>query len=259
VLVQLEANIKQRYTQNKVFNLYDWYEPKSAFISDSIVVTFKPKNVDWEKNANKVLMHSANALMIIVMRLWALMHKCLLEKEITFRGGISTQYCDISESFAVGAGLSLANEAEGKATYARMALADDVVYNAKLMKQIRELFKLMYGDSQFLVKEDGVTYVNALDFMLAAADMRSPSVAAAIQTHEGRVAVSGAREQVEVFLNAQKALVIKSIREFYKAYRKDYADSGRRNSNRRVLKKYFWLRRYHNAAAKKRQFQAFTI
>lgn len=259
VLLQLEANIEQHYKQDKVFNLYDWYELKSAFISDSIVVTFKPKSVVWEKNANKVLMHSANALMIIVMRLGALMHKCLVEKEITFRGGISTEYCDISESFAVGAGLSSANEAEGRATYARLALADDVVSNAKLMKQIHALFKLMYGDSQFLVKEDGVTYVNALDFMLASADTRSPSVARAIETYQGRVAVINSRKQVEVFLNAQKALVIKSIRVFYAAYRKNYADADLRNSNRRILKKYFWLRHYHNTAAKKRQFGEFII
>ncbi len=259
VLMQIEANVEQHYKQDKAFNLYDWYEPKSAFISDSIVVTFKPKDVDWEKNADKVLMHSANALMLIVMRLGALMHKCLLEKEITFRGGISTEYCDISESFAVGAGLSSANEAKGKATYARLALANDVVRNSKLMKQVRELFKLMYGDSEFLVKEDGVTYVNALDFMLAAADMRSPSLARAIKTDRGRIAVIRAREQVEVFLSAQRDLVTKSIREFYAAYRKDYADVDRRNSHRRVLKKYFWLRRYHNGAAKNRQFQKFTI
>lgn len=259
VLVQIEANTLQYYNQNKVFNLYEWYELKSAYISDSIVVTFKPKEVDWEKNADKALMHSANALMLIVMRLGALMHKCLLEKEITFRGGISTEYCDISESFAVGAGLSSANEAEGKATYARLALADDVVRNAKLMKQIRELFKRMYGDSEFLVKESGVTYVNALDIMLAGADMSCPSVAMAIRNHQGRVAVIGARKLAEVFLEAQKALVVKSIREFYAAYRNDYADVGSRKSYRRVLKKYFWLRHYHNAAAKKRQFKEFTI
>jgi len=107
--------------------------------------------------------------------------------------------------------------------------------------------------------EAGVTYVNTLDLMLAAGDMRSPSVARAIRTQPGRDAVSGAREQIEVFLKAQKALVIKSIREMYAAYRKDYADADRRKSHRRVLKKYFWLRRYHNAAAKKRQFQTFTI
>lgn len=197
--------------------------------------------------------------MIIVMRLSALMHKCLLEKEITFRGGISTEYCDITESFAVGAGLSSANEAEGKATYAQLALADDVVRNVKLMKKIHDLFKLMYGNSEFLVKEDGVTYVNALDFMRAGSDPRTPSVANAIHTHEGRVAVMGARAQAEIFLKAQKALVIGMIQNFYGAYRKSYADKDQRKSNRRVLNKYFWPRRYHNAAVEKRRFQEFTI
>lgn len=258
-LLRLEARVEQGYKKDTVFNFYEWYEVKSTFISDSIVVTFKPKDVAREKNADKVLMHSANALMIIAMRLGALMHKCLVEKEITFRGGISTEYCDISENFAVGAGLSSAAEAEGRATYARLALAEDVVRNAKLVKQIRALFKLMYGDSEFLVKEAGVTYVNTLDLMLAAGDMRSPSVARAISTQPGRNAVIGAREQIEVFLKAQKALVIRSIREMYAAYRNDYADADRRKSYRRVLQKYFWLRRYHNAAAKKRQFQAFKI
>jgi len=258
-LLQLEARVEQHYKKDEVFNFYEWYEVKSAFISDSIVVTFKPKDVASEKNAEKVLMHSANALMIIAMRLGALTHKCLLEKEITFRGGISTQYCDISENFVVGAGLSSAVEAEGRAIYARLALAEDVVRNTKLVKQIRWLFKQMYGDSNFLVKEAGVTYVNTLDLMLAAGDLRSPSVANAISTQPGRNAVMGAREQIEVFLRAQKALVIKSIQVTYKAYRKDYANADRRESHRRVLKKYFWLRRYHNAAAVKRRFQVFSI
>ena len=68
-LVQLEAFVEQSYKSETVFNFYEWYEVKSAFISDSIVVTFKPKDVAREKNADKVLMHSANALMIIAMRL----------------------------------------------------------------------------------------------------------------------------------------------------------------------------------------------
>ncbi len=68
-------------------------------------------------------MHSANTLMLLSIRLGLLMDKCLLQKQITFRGGISTAYCDISDSFAVGAGLSAASEAEGKAKFARLALA----------------------------------------------------------------------------------------------------------------------------------------
>ncbi|WP_033724087.1 hypothetical protein, partial [Pseudomonas monteilii] len=259
VLLDLEGEVEQRYKQDSVFNLYEWYQPKSAFISDSVVLTFKPREVARETNADRVLMHSANALMIIMMRLGALMHKCLLDKQITFRGGISSQYCDIHGTFAVGAGLSAANEAEGKAVYARLALADDVVRNAELMEWIRKLFRKMYGDSEFLVEEDGVTYVNALDFMLAAGDLRTPAVSHAIRVHEGRIAVMAAREQIETYLGAQKVLVVEMIRDFYAAYRKDYADKDCRKSNRRVLEKYFWLRRYHNAAVEKRRFTAFAI
>ncbi len=259
VLTRLEALTEQSYKNDKTFNFYDWYEVKSAFISDSIVVTFKPKNVEWERNADKVLMHSANALMIIAMRLNILMHKCLLEKEITFRGGISTEYCDISESFAVGAGLSSAAEAEGRATYARLALAEDVVRNSKLMKKVRYLFKMMYGDSGFLIKESGVTYINALDLMLAGSDTRSPSAKVAMRTPSGMAKLIGIRKNNEVFLEAQKLLITKSIKEIYSDYRKDYADIDRRKRHRSILKKYFWLRRHHNAAAKNRQFQSFMI
>ncbi|MGG5288685.1 hypothetical protein [Pseudomonas shirazensis] len=259
VLLELEAGVEQRYKQDLFFNLYEWYDAKSAFISDSIVVTFKPKEVAWETNSDRVLMHSANALMIIMMRLGALMHRCLLDKKITFRGGISTQYCDINESFAVGAGLSAANEAEGKAVYARLALADDVVRNTALMAWIRKLFRGMYGDSEFLVEEDGVTYVNALDFMLAGGDMSTPAVSNAIRLQEGRIAVMATRQKNEVFLNAQKALVVEMIRDFYAAYRKNYADEDCRKGNRRVLEKYFWLRRYHNAAVEKRRLPGFAF
>ena len=104
-----------------------------------------------ETNATKVLMHSANALMLLCLRLALMMHKCLVQKQITFRGGISTGYCDISDSFAVGAGLSAANEAEGRAKFARLALAEDVIRNEELMKAVRRLFERMYGDSEFLV------------------------------------------------------------------------------------------------------------
>lgn len=259
VLLELEGEVEQRYKQDSIFNLYEWYEPKSAFISDSVVLTFKPKEVARETNADRVLMHSANALMIIMMRLAALMHKCLLDKQITFRGGISNQYCDIHGTFAVGAGLSAANEAEGKAVYARLALADDVVRNTALMAWIRKLFRVMYGDSEFLVEEDGMTYVNALDFMLAGGDMSTPAVSNAIRLQEGRVAVMSTRQKNEVFLNAQKALVVEMIRDFYAAYRKNYADEDCRKGNRRVLEKYFWLRRYHNAAVEKRGILGFAF
>lgn len=259
ILLGHEQALSEGYKETGGFNPYDWYDVKSAFISDSIVVTFKPKEVPEEKNASKVLMHSANALMLLTFRLDLMMHRCLLSKQITFRGGISTEYCDMSDSFAVGAGLSAANEAEGKAKYARLALADDVVRNVPLMKQIRRLFTIMYGDSEFLVEDKGVTYVNALDLLLAGADPRSPSVRHAMVGPSGRAAVIDTRKQCEEYLTAQKTLVIESIQEFWGAYRENYSDNVLRGVNRGVLKKYFWLRKYHNVTVEKRRYSDFKI
>lgn len=259
ILLGHEQALAQGYGRTNGFNPYDWYDVKSAFISDSIVVTFKPKDVPEENNASRVLMHSANALMLLIFRLGLMMNRCLLSKQITFRGGISTEYCDISDSFAVGAGLSAANAAEGKATYARIALADDVLCNAQLMTQIRRLFTTMYGDSEFLVEDKGVTYVNALDLLLAGADPRSPSVSIAMGSAAGRAAIIGTRKQSEAYLAAQRDLVTESIREFWGAYRENYSDKVLRGVNRGVLKKYFWLRKYHNATVEKRRYSGFSI
>lgn len=259
VLVEYEKAMVQGYQERDGFNPYEWYDVKSACISDSIVVTFKPKEVVWETNAERVLMHSANTLMLLSIRLGLLMNKCLLQKKITFRGGISIGYCDINDSFAVGAGLSAASEAEGKAKSARLALADDVLRNEKLMKMVRWLFKAMYGDTEFLVKEKDVIYVNILDLMLAAADPKSPSVARSLRSAAGRGTAIRARIQCEEYLTAQKKLVIESIQEFWEAYRKNYSDKTLRAVNRGVLKKYFWLRKYHNSTAKKRGYVDFCI
>ena len=259
LLVEYEKAMVQGYQDKSGFNPYEWYDVKSACISDSIVVTFKPKEVAGETNAQRVLMHSANTLMLLSIRLGLLMNKCLLEKQITFRGGISTEYCDINDSFAVGAGLSAASEAEGKAKSARLALADDVLRNEELMKMVRWLFKTMYGDSEFLVQEKDVTYVNTLDLMLAAADPKSPSVARSLGSFAGIGTAVRARKQCEEYLTAQKKLVIESIQEFWAAYRINYSDKKLRHVNRGVLKKYFWLRKYHNSTAGKRGYLNFLI
>ncbi|MNE57495.1 hypothetical protein D3C80_1524630 [compost metagenome] len=78
-------------------------------------------------------------------------------------------------------------------------------------------------------------------------------------SHETRAAVIGMRIQCEEYLTAQKKLVIESIREFWAAYRENYSDKALRAVNRGILKKYFWLRKYHNAVAEKRRYTDFLI
>jgi len=259
-MLKYENDVRVTYQSSKQFNLYDWYDVKVAFISDSIVMTFKPKDVVGERDAKKVLMHSANALMLLTMRLVALMQKCLSEKGIIFRGGISTKYCDISERFAVGSGLSAAHEAESrKAVYPRLVLADDVLLNVQLIRKVKWLFKRMYGDYSFLVSEKDVVYINVMSLLLVSSDPRSPNAAWQLNRPIVRDSLIAAGEKLELFLSLQRTLVSDSVGKFYIRYRREFSDPVRRRINRNILKKYFWLRRYHNNTIALTRYKGFSI
>ncbi|WP_347906590.1 hypothetical protein [Pseudomonas grandcourensis] len=242
-----EKEVKTRYEGDQGFNLYEWYDVKTAFISDSLVLTFKPRQVERKEPREKVLMHSANALILICWRLMELMQKCLAEKRIIFRGGISTEFCDIDGSFAVGKGLSLAHHAESKkAVYPRLALADDVLENQALVEKIKWLYRKMYGRNGFIQRDGSVWSVNILQLMLASADPSTPSAKWQMRDYHIRATIIESRRKVEAMLQHQKELVRDSISENFLRYRSSYQNQSKRELYRKILKKYFWLRRHHN-------------
>ncbi|MCF5211463.1 hypothetical protein GIW37_27520, partial [Pseudomonas syringae] len=69
VLTGHEQALAEGYRKTGGHNPYDWYDVKSTCISDSVVVTFKPKEMEEETDADQVLTHSANALMLLIFRL----------------------------------------------------------------------------------------------------------------------------------------------------------------------------------------------
>jgi hypothetical protein len=143
--------------KNSVYNLYEHYSISFAFISDSLVISYTPNlNKDFTKEI--ALMHSANSLLIILQRLRALMYKCVSEKKIFLRGGVSNNYSYISGNFAVGSGVGSAYIAEMQAKYPRVILAEDVAENIELMGMIDKLSNQMYGVS--LIKDDGKKYLD---------------------------------------------------------------------------------------------------
>ena len=107
--------------------------------------------------------------------------------------------------------------------------------------------------------ENGITWVNSLDLMLAGQDLRSPAVIRAMFHPETRHSILATRMQCAQYLKAQRAFVVESIREYWAAYRENYADKGLRKANRGILRKYFWLRHYHKETVKKRRLVAFSI
>ncbi|WPC30957.1 hypothetical protein [Acinetobacter towneri] len=89
------------YSQEE-FNLYEFYEPKYCFVSDSLIISFEPKEIKRkEKFKNEFVRHSANVAIIIMMRLVVFIFKCYQEKNIFLRGGISNKFSYIDGSIAV--------------------------------------------------------------------------------------------------------------------------------------------------------------
>ncbi|MBA1220599.1 hypothetical protein G7017_06750 [Pseudomonas fulva] len=255
-----EGEVRAAYEGGRGFNLYEWYDVKTTFISDSLVLTFKPREVERKEPADKVLMHSANALMLIGWRLMELMQKCLAEQRIIFRGGVSTEYCDIEGNFAVGKGLSLAHHAESKkAIFPRLVLADDVLRNQPLIDKIKWLYRKMYGRNNFIQRDGGVWAVNILQLMLASADPSSPSVKWQMKDFSVREKIIKSRVKVEEMLSRQKELIRSSISVNYASYRAGYADVNKRELHRKILKKYFWLRRSHNNEISKFNYDQFKV
>ncbi len=76
----------ERYKSYSQFNLYEFYEVKHAFVSDSLIITFYPKEVELLVDVDKMYMHSANALFIITMRLQAFIYNCFSQKGVFLRG-----------------------------------------------------------------------------------------------------------------------------------------------------------------------------
>lgn len=83
-------SVRDQYAKNNGFDLYKYYEISSCFVSDSLIITYKPKEVDDLDNEDLAFMHSANALFIIAMRLQAFTFHCYSEKGCFFEAGYPT-------------------------------------------------------------------------------------------------------------------------------------------------------------------------
>lgn len=238
--------VKERYEKDE-FNLYEYYDVDSCFVSDSIIITYKPKEVEKLTNEELKFMHSANALFIICMRLQTVIFNCFTEKGIFLRGGISSKYSYIKDSFAVGEGVIEAYLAESSiAKSPRIVLHPNIEENKKLIEKIFFLSDVMYGGKSLIQRDskDGVLFLDYIGFALASSDLKSQSVA--------RAAVVD-----PVSFLAQKAVTENYVRRHYEALsaklheltsRLEAMEAGSEGREKilRVLSKFIWLKEYHN-------------
>tara|TARA_R110002049_G_C9032115_1_gene552088 strand:- start:26 stop:961 length:936 start_codon:yes stop_codon:yes gene_type:complete len=238
--------IKQQYKKDKTFDLYMYYDVQHAFISDSLIITFSPKEVKSLKKLNLKYMHSANALFIILMRLQAVIYNCFSQKGLFLRGGISTKYCYIKDEFAVGEGLISAYKAESSlAIYPRIAFSPEVLQDKQLKDSITKLSEIMYGGNDIIKKDtDGVQYLDYLGYNLSTVDMNIRMVAeAAIRNPLHHIS---SVESTKLFFDKHARAIENKLTEL--EARKTGLTPDKLKKLEKVIDKFVWLKNYHNSS-----------
>lgn len=238
--------IREQYKERN-FNLYKYYDIDSCFVSDSIIITYKPKEVEEPKNGNLKFMHSANALFIICMRLQTIIYNCFTERGIFLRGGISSKYSYIKESFAVGEGVIEAYLAESSiAKHPRIALHPNIEENQQVIDCICFLSDNLYGGKSLIKRDskDGILFLDYIGNALALADPKSQAVA-----HEALsnpITFSDQKVVTENYICRHYEALSSKLHELTNSLKEMEADSEEYEKTARVLEKFNWLKEYHN-------------
>ena len=238
--------VKEKYKKDESFNLYMYYDVQHAFISDSLIITFSPKEVKSLKEVRKKYMHSANTLFIILMRLQAFIFNCFSQKGLFLRGGISTKFCYIKDEFAVGEGLISAYKAESSlAIYPRIVFSPEVLQDKQLKDSITTLSDLMYGGHNIIKQDaDGVHHLDYLGYHLSQVDMRVKMIADSAMKNP--LQYSRSVEHAKLFFYKHSKAIENKLIEL-KA-RNTGLNSDELNKLEKVIDKFIWLKEYHNSS-----------
>ncbi len=254
------SEVQECYKEDE-FDLYEYYDIHSCFVSDSIIITYKPKDVERLTKEEIKFMHSANALFIICMRLQTLIFHCFVEKGIFLRGGISSKYAYIKDNFAVGEGVIEAYVAESSiAKNPRIVLHPSVEENRKLMEKIKFLSDLMYGGRSIIKKDegDGILFLDYIGFALSSSDLKSAAVARSAEINP-------------LMFVSTRMVTVNYVRRHYESLssklndiknRLGQAENGSKEYEKisGVLEKFLWLKEYHNQSiADVKELSAYVI
>lgn len=250
--------IKEQYGKDKYFDLYMYYDVKHAFISDSLIIKFYPKDVKSLRNTKKRYMHSANALFIILMRLQVIIFNCFSQQGLFLRGGISTKYCYVKDHFVVGEGLISAYKAESSlAIHPRIVFSPEVLNDSKLKDSINMLSDMMYGGNNIIKRDDdGVYYLDYLGYNLSTVDLSIKMVSDAAQKNIHQYLHSVGMSKL--FFDKHAKAIEQKLTQLNK--RKNSASGSELKGLEKVIEKFIWLKNYHNTSiSKNSQYSGYTV
>lgn len=225
---KLEKFIKK----NKDFDLYAYYDVNVVFISDSIIINYSPIEQKNDIPEPLYYLHSANTLLIIIKRLQTLIYKCLKEKNIFLRGGVSNNFCYIKDNFAFGEGLIEAYKTESKkAIYPRICLSDSVTNNSKLIEAFETICKMIYK-AQYIRTENNISFIDYLTHNLNETQQSMTQIYVIISFFKvHKEAIENKLLEINLKIESEK-------------------DEDKLKSLNRVKDKFNWLKNYHNESLK---------
>ncbi|EKT3957939.1 hypothetical protein ABF173_001698 [Flavobacterium psychrophilum] len=234
---QNNPEIKNLY-QSESFDLYKYYEIQTTFVSDSLIINFKPKEFEELLSEQIRMMHSANTLFIIMNRLQGYIYNCLKEHGILVRGGISNKYCLIRDNYAVGDGVidAYLNEST-RAVNPRIVLSQNITDNKQFISAFNFISKQIYNRDTFLrVDDDGVYYLDYLKYNIRIVSTTMLGNLDALKTVNGFLAVH--RDVIkQKIIDIDQKINIES-------------EEGKLKVLNKIKSKIIWLKNYHNESAK---------
>lgn len=238
---QSSESVKKSYKADRVFNLYEYYEIEVAFVSDSLIINYKPIEFENSKITEEIATtHSANSLIIILMRLQSFIFNCLKsENKLLIRGGISDKYCKIVENFAVGEGVIEAYKLESKvANFPRIVISESIIQNEKLMEKQKLISKLIYKIDSFITNDenDNISYLDYLKYHIGTTK------------HPG-MNILGTSAIQYLFFDTHKKVIEEKISNITEDI-KNCENPKIKKKLEGVLLKFNWLKNYHNNTLK---------
>lgn len=241
-VIEFHESMRRSHTDT-TYNVHKFYEVNYAFVSDSLIVSYKPKEISGGIPENLAEMHTANTLIMILMQLMGVIFNCIQSHGIFLRGGISQKYSKIQDNIAVGAGVMEAYKIESKiAKGPRIVISEEILQNKGTMKSLEVISKMMYnGNSPIAKDEDGHSFLDYLGLMISSIDEKIEMIENAKKTapdahaHRVKFSISSIEKHRDaITMHLQK---LKGRQE------------GPELEN--VKSKYKWLEHYHNNAIKR--------
>lgn len=168
-LIEGQEQLDKFFYKDKEHNIYDYYDVKTVFISDSFVLTAIPKENLFDEE--DYYYFSTFIIMELTFKIFILLEYILKEKGLFLRGGISKNFTDIDieNSLAVGKGLIEAYSLESKfANVPRILLSKDILNDSKIMEFFLNHSK-NYSENFSIFKKDkdDFYYLDYLGYILS--------------------------------------------------------------------------------------------